>query len=64
VEIRRVNAGSRAERAGLRAGDRVVSAGPQFGAARVDPALINAPGPSRLFVVAERGDKLLGLFLE
>jgi C-terminal processing protease CtpA/Prc len=64
VEIRRVNSGTPADRAGLRSGDRVVSVGPQFGTARLDPAQLNAPRESRLFLVAERGDKLLGVFLE
>jgi S1-C subfamily serine protease len=64
VEIRRVNSGTPADRAGLRPGDRLVSVGPQFGTTRLDPAQLNAPREAPLFVVAERGDKLLGVFLE
>jgi S1-C subfamily serine protease len=62
--IRHIQPGSAAAIAGLRAGDRVVSMGPQFGVGRIDPTQINAPRDKPLFLVVEREERLLGLFLE
>lgn len=62
--IRRVNPGGPADRAGLKAGDRIISTGAQFGAGRLDPAAVNAPRQSPLYLVVERAGKAFGLFLE
>ena len=64
VGIRHIEPGSAAAIAGLRAGDRIVSMGPQFGVGRIDPTQINAPRDTPLFLVVEREERLLGLFLE
>lgn len=64
IQIRRVNPGGPADKAGLEAGDRIVSMGAQYGVGRVDPAAVNAPRESPLYLVVERAGKVFGLFLE
>ncbi|MDZ7638608.1 MAG: PDZ domain-containing protein [Bryobacterales bacterium] len=64
VQVRSVSPDSPVARAGLQPGDRIVSMGPQFGAGRLDPAAVTASREGPLFLVVERADKLIGLFLE
>ena len=64
IQIRWVNPGGPADKAGLEAGDRIISMGAQYGVGRIDPTAVNAPRESPLYLVVERAGKVFGLFLE